>query len=884
MEYLLSHLKKSFLFHNLNHQELTQLYGIFHKIEIDKDEILIEQESLSEKFHILINGEVEVFRKDEYGESIVLARLGPGECIGEMAYFTDYRRTASVKGISKCSIIEISYKNLEQCFEIAPYIAKNFLSIVSSRLNRANLKFQETTVHNREIETSFKGLRHLMDMSEVHELRVGIDGLIKKVVITASCVMNAERATLFLVDAVNGELWSKVAQGAEEKEIRCPIGKGIAGWVVQNDKIVNIKDAYQDSRFNPDVDKTTEYRTRSILCGPIKNLQGEIIGVLQVLNKKTRHFNQADEELFKAFTYQTSIAVENFYLYKKLLVQHSKMSILLDVSNSLSQILDIDILIINIVAKVSKILNANRSSLFLLDIERGELWSKVAENSEISEIRFPKNLGIAGYVACSGKIVNVNDAYKCPCFHHGYDEKTGYKTKTVLCVPLINRNGVIIGVVEAINKNIGNFDKEDENLLAAISSQLVLTLENAQLYESANTMKKYLENVQESITNSIITLDNTNRIITANKASTSIFNPDIIQKDIRDVLGYENKYLLNKINKVYESNTPIADYDIDVMVDNKQLFFNINFFPLIDNKGLRKGLVLIFDDISPEKKIKRTLTRYMEKDIVDKILNDTTMQALGGQKTKASILFSDIRGFTGLSERLSPENIVDFLNRYFSVMADAIFNYNGILDKYIGDSIMAVFGIPYPKNSDAKRAVECALKMLDILADFNKGLLTQKQMPIEIGIGICTDDVISGNIGSEKRMDFTVIGDGVNVASRLQNLNKQYGTKILITESTMLEVADSFAIREIDNVLMKGKTHPIKIFEVLGYKGYALSESQEFFCIGLSYYRNQLFSDAEAYFEKGIKEDNICKVFFERCRNLKQHPVKPDWNGVWVSE
>ena len=184
----------------------------------------------------------------------------------------------------------------------------------------------------------------------------------------------------------------------------------------------------------------------------MKNLQGEIIGVVQVINKCGGEFTKEDEPLFRAFTYQTAIAVENFRLYQRIVTSHEKMAILLDVATSVTQTLDLDTLMSKIVAKISEVLHAERSSLFLLDPQTNELWSKQAEGTEGVEIRFPSTAGLAGHVVSTGQVLNVRDAYADPRFNPVFDQVTGFHTRSVLCAPVRNREGTIIGVTQAMNK------------------------------------------------------------------------------------------------------------------------------------------------------------------------------------------------------------------------------------------------------------------------------------------------------------------------------------------------------------------------------------------------------------------------------------------------
>jgi len=210
-----------------------------------------------------------------------------------------------------------------------------------------------------------------------------------------------------------------------------------------------------------------------------------------------------------------------------------------------------------------------------------------------------------------------------------------------------------------------------------------------------------------------------------------------------------------------------------------------------------------------------------------------------------------------------------------------------MLDKFIGDAIMAAFGMPIA-NDDEDRAVRAAISMLNELNIWNAKRLSNGKKPINIGVGLNTDSVVSGNIGSPKRMDYTLIGDGVNLAARLESACKQYFASILISENTYKKLKGTYRIREIDRVVVKGKTEPAVIYEVLDYHNEEtfpnVMSAVNYFNHGITLYREGKWNKAVDAFKETLslnREDNLSQMYIERCKHLQEDPPVDDWDGVW---
>jgi adenylate cyclase len=215
-----------------------------------------------------------------------------------------------------------------------------------------------------------------------------------------------------------------------------------------------------------------------------------------------------------------------------------------------------------------------------------------------------------------------------------------------------------------------------------------------------------------------------------------------------------------------------------------------------------------------KRKMKRLFGQYVSKDVYEQLVANPDLARLGGQRRHMTVLFSDIRGFTTVSEKGQPEEIVAILNEYFTRMVEIVFAHKGTLDKFVGDMVMALFGAPLDDPNHAEHAVDAALEMIRELNRLNEKWMAEGRPALDIGIGVSTGPMIAGNIGSEAIMSYTVIGDSVNLGARLESLNKEYGTRIIISEATRAALPDRYLFRPLGNVVVKGKTRPVAIFEV----------------------------------------------------------------------
>ena len=759
--------------------------------------------------------------------------------------------------------------------------------------NTAKAKRPRKPVVKKSEQARLKMVELLLEVSRRMAAYDSLDEVLVALVEMTTFELDAERGSLFLNDESTNELYSRVAQGTSHREIRLLNNTGVAGHVFQTGESLVIDDPYNDPRFNRSIDEQTGFVTRNILCVPIKTVKGDIIGVAQTLNKRNGHFTHHDLSLLEAMTTQGTLALQGAQFIERMKITREREMEFVEVVSEVTADIKLGSLLQRVMGEATRMLNAERSTLFLNDEKTHQLWSEVGQGLESTQIRLPNHLGIAGAVYTSGKSVNIPYAYADLRFNPTFDKKTGFFTRSILCVPIINKHGKTIGVTQVLNKHGGPFTHEDESRLRAFTAQISIALENAKLFADVQNMKNYSEAMLESMSNGVITLDEAGKIATCNAAGLKILRAnikDLLQKPAAEYFTGDNTWVMDKLNRLAETSDPETIMDAELVIGEEKISANLSVLPLSNAEKKRIGSMLMIEDISSEKRLKSTMSRYMDPGIADRMLAGGA-EALGGQSVPATVLFSDIRSFTTITEQLGAQGTVGFLNEYFELMVECVQREEGMLDKFIGDAIMAAFGVPVAHEDDTDRAVRSAVAMMAALRKWNTQRVAEGKAAVDIGIGLNTDNVVSGNIGSRKRMDYTIIGDGVNLAARLESACKQYGAHILVSEFTRKELRGTYRMRELDLVVVKGKTQPVAVYEVLDYhtpETYPnLSDAMGHFRDALSKYRLGNFQGAIALFEKVLEVnsgDKAAKMYVERCDHLIKNPPSADWGGVWVMQ
>lgn len=403
--------------------------------------------------------------------------------------------------------------------------------------------------------------------------------------------------------------------------------------------------------------------------------------------------------------------------------------------------------------------------------------------------------------------------------------------------------------------------------------------------------KIYIKSLLSTLPVALIATDEKGQINTVNQAC-------------EDILGINQKTIEGKnLSAVFKSNSNLVKKIELTLVQGRQFQFNaeslhldskgdivanIEMQPILDEERRICGLLLSIEDQTYVNFLKDAFKRYVPPSVSEIIAKDPQCLRLGGEEKKLSVLFSDLIGFTTLSEKLPPHNIVTLLSDYFDEMTALVFENEGTLKEYVADELMAIFGAPVDQPDHAIRACRSALAMSKRLNELRKIWARQGRPQLRARIGINTGSMLVGNLGSTHRFSYGVLGDHVNLGSRLEGLSSLYGTEILTGENTRNDIGDEFHLREIDFVRVKGRNKPVRIFELLDLTQNPLpSKTHDLingYRQGLSLYRDKNWEGALKIFH-GIQahhDDGPAGVMVDRCQVHIKHPPASDWDGVFA--
>ena len=544
----------------------------------------------------------------------------------------------------------------------------------------------------------------------------------------------------------------------------------------------------------------------------------DLLGVFCIGNKfMNQSFTDLDIKIMSIISSHLTKALYNHHLIKELDSKKREISLklleletLFDISVAISSVLNVDELSEDVLWRSVGILNASKGMLLIQKKDNLILEPISTFNWDEEKSLISKKLKVFQEIKGNKKGLFLVEKDKTTL-------QKKLKESNLIITPLQVKNktlGYMVLCNKETRKGVEEFNSLDLDLLMALSNQAAVAMENAALFKDITKEKNFNESILSSIATGVITINILGEIDSINSAGLKI-----LKKEKEDIIGNHYMYLFEKDEEIIEliiktetKNEKNKTVNIPFLSVSEETRINFSASPRVDKDKKIKGSVLAIEDITDVSKIKKTFKRYVSKQVVDKLLEDDAKLNLGGEKREVTVLFSDIRGFTSMSEKMEPEKVVSTLNSYFSLMIDIVFKNNGTLDKIIGDELMIVFGAPTSSKDDTERAVKTAIEMQDKIKTFNKQQIIENEKPIKVGIGINKGLVVSGNIGSKELMDYTVIGDTVNLGARL--CSAAGPDEIITSDSVWFETKKTFNYKKLKPIKVKGKRSEVQVYKI----------------------------------------------------------------------
>ena len=658
---------------------------------------------------------------------------------------------------------------------------------------------------------------YLSSLDELGEILIDADkaqqvgsGILR---LTLGTIM-ASKGAIFLYNEMTDNLTSLSSKGADvkntfrpPKNLKVELQKHRKNHVLVDDKKKwisgHLEEYIKDAKIN------------TILPLFHKN---QFLGLLCIGKKfMDQSFTSADFKILEIISNHLTKALYNYQLIDEVKRKKTELNMklleletLFDISVAISSVLDVEELGNEVLWRSVGILNASKGIMFLINESSPILQLHVNFNWDNDFPLISKDLAIFKKIneMRKGKILTEEDNNSIQI---KLDEKN-------LIIAPISTKSKSIGFMILANKETRSgtvpFNLLDLELLSSLSNQAAVAMENAKLFKDISKEKQFNESILGSIATGVITLDRLGEVDSINAAGLKILR---MKKE--DIIGNHYLYLFEKdeeilslINSSESEGKISSEINIVLKTVSEETIINISVAPRVDPDKNIQGLVIAIEDISDVNKVKNTFKRYVSKQVVDEILDNDAKLNLGGEEREATILFTDIRGFTSMSEKMDPKTVVSTLNEYFSEMIDIVFKHNGTLDKIIGDEFMIVYGAPLSSKDDTLRAVKTAIEMQLCIKEMNKKRKKKNEAEILVGAGINRGNVVSGNIGSRDMMDYTVIGDTVNLGSRLCSAASP--GEILVSKSVYNGLKNDFSFNKLDPIRVKGKAEKVNIYSI----------------------------------------------------------------------
>jgi len=563
--------------------------------------------------------------------------------------------------------------------------------------------------------------------------------------------------------------------------------------------------------------------TQEVAAWPIAVAE-EPLGMVVVTGKLPTNLEVIAAPLVLTLEMLATEAVAKRAVAQETLDRYREINVLYNIGETLGACLELDQVCQLVLDESIKLIKSRRGAVLLLDPDIKDRPLTPADLAlaastrqvDLSDHTFHQALSIAVVVAQSGKPQIVNDF-----------QPKGLPRAPIVCAPLRFQEKVL-GVILLIKKSTGgDFTAADEKLLFALATQAAISIENARLFENVKmqrdeiaTMKNYMDNIFASIASGVITTDVENNITTFNRAAESILSlasQTVLYRPYQQALAFLNDTPLpTLIEDVHNKGQTYIDYEISPRLPTRgQIHLSMSLSRLRGSSQEPLGVTIVVDDVTEKRQFereRRMVRRYLPPELVDSLPNDLDELKLRGERQLITTLFADIRGFTSFSEVISPEKVVQVINRYFALAAQTVRAHQGIIDKYLGDAVMALFNTPLLQTKDhAWDAVQAAWELKRAIECYHNEVAPEMRM--NFGMGICTGETVVGNVGAQDRMEYTAIGDAVNVAKRLQE-NAGPG-QILMSLSTWERVQDRAEANPLPPVKLKGRSTVTEMFELI---------------------------------------------------------------------